>query len=148
TNTVNHFPTHYKVPNFRVEGWGILTNTACASPYRGAGRVEAVFSMDRILDGIARELSLDPVEVRRRNIVRVADMPYSSGLIYRDGVPVTYSGLNFEKLLDAALERGDYDGWRKRQAELRTRGRHVGIGVASYVEAGGIGPCEGATVSV
>jgi carbon-monoxide dehydrogenase large subunit len=148
TNTVNHFPTHYKVPNFRVEGWGILTNTACASPYRGAGRVEAVFSMDRILDGVARELSLDPVEVRRRNIVRVADMPYSSGLIYRDGVPVTYSGLNFEKLLDAALERGDYDGWRKRQAELRAKGGHVGIGIASYVEAGGIGPCEGATVSV
>lgn len=148
TNTVNHFPTHYKIPNFRVEGWGILTNTACASPYRGAGRVEAVFSMDRILDAVGREIGLDPVQVRRRNIVTVADMPYSSGLIYRDGVRVTYSGLNFEKLLDTALERTDYEGWRRRQRDWRAQGRHVGIGIGSYVEAGGIGPCEGATVSV
>jgi carbon-monoxide dehydrogenase large subunit len=148
TNTINHLPTHYKVPSLRVEGWGILTNTPCASPYRGAGRVEAVFTMDRVLDAIARETGLDPLEVRRRNIVRCEDMPYRSGLIYRDGVPVCYDNLDFERLLETATVKGDYAGWRKRQAEGRAEGRRIGIGIGSYVEAGGIGPCEVATVTV
>ncbi|SCK14267.1 carbon-monoxide dehydrogenase large subunit [Variovorax sp. HW608] len=148
TNTVNHLPTHYKIPALRVEGWGILTNTPSASPYRGAGRVEAVFTMDRVLDAIARETGLDPVEVRRRNIVRREDMPYRSGLIYRDGVPVCYDNLDFERLLEAALEKGDYAGWRRRQADAKAQGRRIGIGIGSYVEAGGIGPCEGATITI
>src|SRR5258706_530144 len=130
-NTVNHLPTQYKIPNLRVDGLSILTTTPCGSPYRGAGRVEAVFTMDRILDAVARETGLDPVEVRRRNLVRREDMPYRSGLIYRDGAPVTYDEMDFETLLEDALARSDYWGWRERQAELRAQGRLIGLGVSS-----------------
>ena len=148
TNTVNHLPTHYRIRNIRVEGWSIMTNTVPVSPYRGAGRVQAVFTMDRILDAIARATGLDPAEVRRRNIIRPEEMPFRNGLIYRDGNPVTYEGIDFPAMLEAALERSDYKGWRERQRKAREQGRFIGIGISSYVEAGGMGPCEGATVGI
>jgi carbon-monoxide dehydrogenase large subunit len=148
TNTVNHLHTHYKIPNFRAEAWSITTNHAPVTPYRGAGRLEATFTMDRVLDILARKASLDPLEVRKRNLISKADMPYSSGLIYRDGVPVVYDDTDLELLLNTAIAKSDYQGWRERQAQLRQQGRSIGIGISSYVEAGGIGPCEGATVQV
>ncbi|MBX3535416.1 MAG: xanthine dehydrogenase family protein molybdopterin-binding subunit [Xanthobacteraceae bacterium] len=147
-NTINHLTTHYKVPALRIEGWAISTNTPPGSPYRGAGRVEAVFTMDRVLDAIARETNLDPLEVRKKNIVTPADMPYRNGQIYRDGVPVEFDGIDFPLLLKKAVERADYDGWRKRQKELRAQGRAIGIGIGSYIEAGGLGPCEGSRVKI
>lgn len=147
-NTINHLTTQYKVPALKIEGWAIATNTPPGSPYRGAGRVEAVFTMDRVLDAIARETGLDPLEVRRRNIVTPADMPYRNGQIYRDGVPVEYKDIDFPLLLEKAIRRVDYAGWRERQKELRTNGRYIGIGIGSYVEAGGLGPCEGSRVKI
>ncbi len=147
-NTVNHLTTHYKVPALAIEGWAISTNTPPGSPYRGAGRVEAVFTMDRALDAVARETGLDPIEVRNRNIVTPADMPYRNGQIYRDGVPVEYHDIDFPLLLKKAAECIDYQGWRERQKDLRARGRHIGIGIGSYVEAGGLGPCEGSTIKI
>jgi carbon-monoxide dehydrogenase large subunit len=147
-NTLNHLTTHYKVPNLRVEGWAIATNTPPGSPYRGAGRVEAVFTMDRTLDAVARATGLDPIDVRLKNIVMPADMPYRNGMIYRDGVPVSYDAIDFPLLLSTAKEHAEYDLWRQRQKEYRAAGRSIGIGVSSYVEAGGLGPCEGATISV
>lgn len=147
-NTINHLTTHYKVPSLKIEGWAISTNTPPGSPYRGAGRVEAVFTMDRVLDAIARETGLDPLEVRRRNIVTPADMPYRNGQIYRDGVPVEYSDIDFPLLLDKAVARVDYQNWRARQQDLRKQGRYIGIGIGSYVEAGGLGPCEGSRVKI
>lgn len=147
-NTINHLTTHYKVPNLRIEGWAIATNTPPNTPYRGAGRIEAVFTMDRALDAVAREIGADPVAVRRKNIVSLADMPYRNGQIYRDGVPIAYDGLDFPHLLDTALKRADYDGWRERQKAMRAAGRAIGIGVSSYVEGGGLGPCEGSTVKI
>jgi aerobic carbon-monoxide dehydrogenase large subunit len=148
TNTANHLPTHYKIPNFRIEGWSITTNHAPVTPYRGAGRIEATFTMDRVLDILARKVSLDPLEVRRRNLITKADMPYKSGLIYRDGVPVVYDDTDLESLLNTAIEKSDYHAWRERQAQARQQGRSIGIGISSYVEGGGIGPCEGATVQI
>ncbi len=147
-NTVNHLTTHYKVPALEIEGWAISTNTPPGSPYRGAGRVEAVFTMDRVLDAIAKETGLDPLEVRNRNIVTPADMPYRNGQIYRDGVPVEYHDIDFPLLLSKAAACVDYHGWRDRQKNLRAQGRYVGIGIGSYVEAGGLGPCEGSTVKI
>lgn len=147
-NTINHLSLHYHVPNLRVEAYGVLTNTSCGTPYRGAGRVEAVLTIERLLDAISKELNLDPAEVRRRNLITKEEMPYRPGLIYRDGVPVTYDNLDFPLLFEAALKQADYDGWRTRQQELREKGRLIGIGIASYVEGGGIGPCEGATVTI
>jgi carbon-monoxide dehydrogenase large subunit len=147
-NTINHLTTHYRIPNLRIEGWAVSTNTPPNTPYRGAGRIEAVFTMDRALDAVARKLGMDPVDVRRRNIVTRADMPYKNGQTYRDGVPITYDNLDFPHLLDTALERADYQGWRQKQKQMRAEGRAIGIGVASYVEAGGLGPCEGSTVKI
>jgi aerobic carbon-monoxide dehydrogenase large subunit len=147
-NTVNHLTTHYRIPSLKIEGWAISTNTPPNTPYRGAGRIEAVFTMDRALDAVARKLGMDPVEVRRKNIVTRADMPYKNGQTYRDGVPITYNAMDFPHLLDTALERADYKGWRLRQKQLRAEGRAIGIGVASYVEAGGLGPCEGSTIKI
>ncbi len=86
--------------------------------------------------------------MRLRNIIPAEAMPYRTGLIYRDHVPVLYDGGDYPRMLKAAIARADYHGWRKRQAELRRTGRAVGIGISSYLEAGGIGPCEGATVRV
>ncbi|QDW40573.1 xanthine dehydrogenase family protein [Bradyrhizobium sp. KBS0727] len=148
SNTINHLTTHYKIPAFRFDSQSIATNTVPCCPYRGAGRVEAVFTMDRILDAIARELTIDPVEARRRNIIEAADMPYKSGLIYRDGVPINYKDLDFPLLLERALTKSDYWGWRNRQMDLRQAGRCIGIGISSYVEAGGMGPSETATVQI
>jgi carbon-monoxide dehydrogenase large subunit len=147
-NTINHLTTHYRVPNLRIEGWAVATNTPPGSPFRGAGRVEAVFTLDRILDAVAQKTGIDPADIRRRNIVGPEDMPYANGMTYRDGVPITYQGLDFPKLLETALERADYAGWRERQRAGRLEGRHIGIGISSYVEGGGLGPCEGAAISV
>ncbi len=148
TNTINHMPLQYRVPSIRAEGWSICTHTVPASPYRGAGRLEATFTMDRILDRIARETGLDPLEVRQRNIISAEEMPFKTGLTYRDGVPVRYEGTDFPSMLDAAIARVDYAGWRRRQQEGLEQGRAIGIGKSSYMEAGGVGPCEGATIKV
>jgi carbon-monoxide dehydrogenase large subunit len=149
TNSVNHLPAHYKIPNIRAEGFCVVTNKVPASPYRGAGRPEAVFVMDRLLDLLARKLGMDPAELRFKNVIQPREMPYRSGLTYRDGVPIVYDGGDYPLELRRALELADYDGWRKRQPALRRQGRYVGLGISSYIEAGGIGwPCEGATVKV
>jgi carbon-monoxide dehydrogenase large subunit len=148
TNTVNHMPTHYRIPNIRAEGWSITTNKAPVTPYRGAGRLEATFTMDRILDLVARRTKLDPLDVRRRNIIPGSAMPYKTGLIYRDSVPIEYDGGDYEAMLEKAIGRSDYQEWRKRQQQLRNSPRAIGIGISSYVEGGGIGPCEGATIRI
>jgi len=98
---------------------------------------------------LARRLDMDPAELRFKNLVQPHEMPYRSGLTYRDGVPIVYDGGDYPLELRRALELADYNGWRKRQVELRREGRRIGLGISSYLEAGGIGwPCEGATVRV
>ncbi len=148
TNTVNHVLSHYKVPALRAEGWCVVTNKSEMRPTRGAGRPEAAFVMDRMLDLVARKTGLDPLEVRLRNIIPAGEMPYSNGLTYRDSVPITYDGGDYPLMLRRVAERFDYDGWRRRQKEAREEGRLIGIGISSSLEAGGIGPCEGARISI
>jgi carbon-monoxide dehydrogenase large subunit len=149
TNCVNHMPSHYTIRNIRAEGVCVLTNKVAVSPYRGAGRPEAVFVMDGLLDRLAGELRMDPAELRMKNLIPAEAMPYRPGTIYRDGVPCLYDGGDYPFELCRALELADYDGWRKKQPELRRQGRYVGVGISSYLEAGGVGwPCEGATVKV
>jgi carbon-monoxide dehydrogenase large subunit len=149
TNCVNHMPSHYILPNIRAEGVCVLTNKVPTSPYRGAGRPEAVFVIDSLLDRLARELGMDAAEVRLKNVIPAEAMPYRPGTVYRDGVPCVYDGGDYPFELRKALELADYDGWRKRQAALRAEGRYIGVGISSYLEAGGVGwPCEGATVKV
>jgi carbon-monoxide dehydrogenase large subunit len=145
-NTVAHMLGPFRVRNFSVEVRSVVTNKTPHAPYRGAGRPEAVFVMDRIVDLLAREIGIDPAEIRRRNFVRPEEFPYDVGLLYRDGNPLIYDSGDFPNALEAVLEAIGYAEFRKEQDELRARGIYRGIGLSSYVEGTGIGPYEGAVV--
>ncbi len=145
-NTVAHLLGPHRVPNLDVECRGVVTNKTPNAPYRGAGRPETVFAMDRIVDCLARELRMDPAELRRRNYLSEADMPYELHIPYRDGNPLVYDSGDFKAGLEAALRAVGYDALRVEQAKLRERGIYRGIGLSGYVEGTAIGPYEGATV--
>ena len=145
-NTVGHMLGPFRIPHARFEAKSVVTNKTPHAPYRGAGRPEAVFVMDRMVDRLAREVGLDPAEVRRRNFIRADEMPYDVGLLYRDGNPLVYDGGDFHATLESALQAAGYDGIRREQAALRQRGVYRGVGISSYVEGTGIGPFEGAVV--
>jgi len=149
TNTINHLPSQYRIPAFRAEAFSVVTNKVPSSPYRGAGRPEAILVVERLLDRLAATLGRDPAEIRVRNLISAREMPYRPGLVYRDGVPVSYDGGDYPCELARALDLLEYTGWRARQAELRAEGRAVGLGMAAYLEAGGgVNPGEWATVKV
>jgi len=118
------------------------------APYRGAGRPEAVFVMERCVDLIAAKLSLDPAEVRRRNFVQPEEMPYRAGILYRDGESICYDSGNFPETLARALKAAGYEELRQQQENLRERGRYLGIGIGCYVEGTGVGSYEGAKVRI
>jgi aerobic carbon-monoxide dehydrogenase large subunit len=145
-NTVAHLLGPHRVPHLAVECRGVVTTKVANAPYRGAGRPEAVFAMDRIVDRLARELGMDPAALRRRNYLSAADLPYELAIPYRDGNPLVYDSGDFRATLDAALDAIGYDRLRAEQAELRREGVHRGLGISGYVEGTAIGPYEGATV--
>ena len=145
-NTVAHLLGPHRVPNLRVECRGVVTNKTPNAPYRGAGRPETVFAMDRIVDRLAQALRMDPAELRRRNYLGESDMPYELGIPYRDGNALVYDSGDFKAGLEAALSAAGYDALRKEQAALRSKGVHRGIGISGYVEGTAIGPYEGATI--
>ena len=122
-NTVNHLPGPYRVPNYRNIGTSYVTNKTQNAAYRGAGRPEAVFVMERLLDIGARRLGLDPIDVRRRNLVQPGEMPYRSGITYKDGVRVAYDPGDFPAALDRALELlGHGELLARRAAQAPRRG--------------------------
>lgn len=147
-NTAAHIQGPYKIANLSVSGTCVSTNKVPNAPYRGAGRPEAVFAMERCVDMIAARLALDPAEVRRRNFVAADEMPYNAGILYRDGEPVCYDSGNFPETLARALHAAGYDQFRARQEELRKAGRYLGIGIGCYVEGTGVGSFEGAKVRI
>jgi len=132
----------YDIPAASVELVGAATNKVPLGPYRGAGRPEAAFVVERMVDLIAQELGLDPVEVRRRNFIPPERFPYPTPLGF------TYDSGNYAQALDRALERIGYDRWRHEQRRARTQGRLIGIGLAVYVERAGSGLWESAAVLV
>ena len=142
------FPGPYVVPAFRFETKVVLTNRVPTTVVRGAGRPQAVFAMERLMDRIAHELKLDRAEVRRRNMIGPERMPYSVGLVFRDGKPLVYASGDFPKSQRRAMAMADYAGFRARQARARAAGRFIGIGIANYVEGTGLGPFEGVTVRI
>ena len=147
-NTVNHLPGPYRVPAYRASGKSVVTTKMANAAYRAAGRPEAVFVMERLMDLAARRLGLDPAELRRRNLVRAEEMPYRPGLTYKDGVAMTYDPGDFPAAFERALALLDYDGWRRRQKAQAASARRIGVGVACYAQGTGLGPYEGATVRV
>lgn len=147
-NTINHLPGPYRIPNYRAIGHNVVTHKTFAAAYRGAGRPEAAFVLDRLLDRAARRLGVDPAELRLKNMVRPDEMPYRTGLTYRDGVPIAYDPADYPRMFESALARLDYAKWRKEQAHRAEGTKPIGIGLSAYVEGTGLGPFEGADVRV
>ncbi|GAA1293804.1 aerobic carbon-monoxide dehydrogenase large subunit [Saccharothrix xinjiangensis] len=144
--TSTQLPGPYRLGAYRVEFRSLYTNTAVVTPYRGAGRPQGAFVMERTLDAIARFLGADRAEVRRRNLIRPSEMPYDQGLTFQDGRPLVYDSGDYPALLDTALTRS---GWRDFATRReREPGKRLGIGIACYVEGTGMGPYEGARVQV
>src|SRR5258706_10885003 len=141
-------PGPYVVPAFRFEATVVLTNRVPTTVVRGAGRPQAVCAMERLMDRVARELDIDRAELRRRNMIGPEQMPYSVGLVFRDGKPLVYASGDFPKSQERAVARADYQEFRARQSKARAEGRYRGIGLANYVEGTGLGPFEGVTVRV
>jgi carbon-monoxide dehydrogenase large subunit len=144
--TTSTVPGPYHVPNIHIELLACYTNMVPTSSVRGAGRPQAVFAMERMMDRIAEHLGLDPATVRERNLIQADEFPYEVGITFRDGSPLTYDSGDFPALLSGTLERLDYANARAEQERLRAEGRLVGIGLAVYVEGCGLGPYEGAKV--
>lgn len=161
----------YVVPNYTTEFKVVFTNKTIVAPYRGAGRQHGVFVMERLLDLAAKELGLDPVEIRRRNLIPPDQFPWNNEIIYQDFAPLRYDSGNYEAVLNKAKEM---IGWEKFREARRQGGEEeqwstgigqnlkskipkghnvqnpklVGIGLVMYVEGTGIGPYEGARVQV
>src|SRR5579884_1215605 len=147
-NSATHLVGAYRVPSLDVEVAVYYTNKAHFAPYRGAGRPEAAFAMDRILDCAARELGLDPAELRRRNLITPAEMPYDTGIMGRDGQTASYDSGDYPACFAEALRLVDYDGVRREQPALWARGIYRGVGLSAYAESTGSGPFEGAVVGL
>lgn len=147
-NTINHLCSPYKVAHYRSECANVVTNKMFSAAYRGAGRPEAAFVMDRVLDIAARRLKLDPAEIRRRNFIVPADMPYRPGLIYKDGVPIVYDPGDFPADFEKLLELIGYEENRAAQKKRRGDVRRLGIGLSCYLHGSALGPYEGANVRV
>lgn len=148
-NTAVHLPGPYKLDNFAVRARIASTNKVPNAPYRGAGRPEASFAMERIIDLIATELGRDPAEVRMTNLVPAAEMPYHLGIPYRDGEPIVYDSGDYPKALQCVLDAiGGVEAFRARQRKAREQGRYLGLGLGCYVEGTGVGPFESATVRI
>jgi len=148
-NTAVHLIGPYRIPNYEVSITIVATNKTPNAPYRGAGRPEAAFVMERLMDLIARSLGLDPVAVRLANMIGPEEMPYDVGLPYRDGVPVIYDGGDYPAALRQAVDAlGGLAAIRHEQKEAWRQGRCIGLGIGCYVEGTGAGPFEGATVRI
>ena len=139
----------YDVPSYDSTFTAVFTSLPIVTPYRGAGRQHGVFVIERLMDFAARELDIDRVEIRRRNLIAPDAFPYNNEIIYQDFAPLEYDSGNYEAALDRALALIDYRRFiADEQPRLRAQGRRLGIAVACYVEGTGIGPYEGAKVQV
>lgn len=140
-NTIAHLAGPYRVPHFEAAAAAVITNKTPTAPYRGAGRPEAVFAVERILDRAAHALGVDPLALRLQNLVRPDEMPFERGTLYRDGRPIVLDGGDYPAALRTAAKVVG-------RAQPDDEGRLLGVGFACYVEGTGIGPYESARVTV
>ncbi len=138
----------YKPGAYRVEFWSLYTNTVIVTPYRGAGRPQGVFAMERTMDAIAAFLGLDRAAVRERNFIQPDEMPYDHRMTFQDGRPLIYDSGDYPAALEKVKKLVGWDEFEAYREQARLEGRRVGIGLACYVEGTGVGPYEGAFVRV
>ena len=138
----------YKPGAYRAEWQSLYTSTVIVTPYRGAGRPQGVYAMERTLDAIADYLALDRTEVRARNFIQPDEMPYDQGLTFQDGRPLIYDSGDYPALLEKLKKLAGWDDFESYREQARAMGRRVGIGIGCYVEGTGVGPYEGGHVLV
>ena len=138
----------YKPGAYRVEFTSLYTNTVIVTPYRGAGRPQGVYAMERAMDAIAAHLVKDRAHVRAVNFIRPDEFPYDQGLTFQDGRPLIYDSGDYPAMLDKLKALVDWDGFAALKQEAAAQGRRIGLGIACYVEGTGVGPYEGAHVQV
>jgi carbon-monoxide dehydrogenase large subunit len=131
TNNVGGIAGVYTTPAIHVQTTGVFSNTTPTGPYRGAGRPEATYAIERVIDVAARELKIDSIELRRRNLIPSTAMPFKTGLVF------TYDCGDFARGMDMALALADRDGFEKRRAEARRHGKLRGLGIANPIEVAG-----------
>jgi aerobic carbon-monoxide dehydrogenase large subunit len=131
TNNVGGVAGVYTTPAIHLQTTGVFSNTTPTGPYRGAGRPEATYAIERVIDVAALELKIDPVELRRRNLIPATAMPFKTGLVF------TYDCGDFGRGMDMALDLADRAGFEKRRAEARQLGKLRGLGIANPVEVAG-----------
>ena len=138
----------YKPGAYRCEFWSLYTNTVLVTPYRGAGRPQGVFAMERTMDAIADYLGIDRAEVRSRNFILPEEMPYDHGLLFQDGRPLKYDSGDFPASLDKLKKLVGWDDFEAYRAQAELEGRKVGLGIGCYVEGTGVGPYEGGHIII
>ena len=138
----------YKPGAYRCEFWSLYTNTVIVTPYRGAGRPQGCFAMERTMDAIADFLGLDRAEVRSRNFILPAEMPYDHGLLFQDGRPLKYDSGDFPATLAKLKALVGWDDFAAYRERAESQGRRVGLGIGCYVEGTGVGPYEGGHLQV
>jgi aerobic carbon-monoxide dehydrogenase large subunit len=147
-NAMIHSVGSYVIPNLDLRFRGVVTTTTPVGAYRGAGRPYGTGVIERAMDALARALRMDPVELRRRNLIPADRHPYATGLTTAGRGPVDYDSGDYPRCMALALEALDHAAARREQARLRAQGRYLGIGVVNYVEATATVPNESAVVRV
>lgn len=138
----------YKPGAYRVRFESLFTNTVMVTPYRGAGRPQGCFVMERTMDAIAAELGVDRATVRATNFIQPDEFPYDHGLVFQDGRELEYDSGDYPASLDKLKALIGWDDFPALKAQAAAEGRRLGIGLACYVEGTGVGPYEGAHVHV
>jgi carbon-monoxide dehydrogenase large subunit len=139
----------YRIPNIWVEFTAVYTPTVPVTPYRGCGRPQSCFAIERAMDQLADELGLDRFEVRRRNLIAENEFPYDrNGLLFADGLKVSLDSGQYHKALAMMEEQLAPGSFSAEQAKAREEGKYLGLGLAFYVEGTGLGPYEGGHIRI
>ncbi len=148
-NTQSHAMGGYDVANFYSEIKVVFTNKIIATPIRGAGRPQGIYVVERLLDLASKELGIDPIEIRKRNFIPPDKFPYEHVIIDQAFSPLILDSGNYLPVLEKAAKLIGYDQFvKEEQPRLRAQGRHAGIGIVSFIETTGVGPYEGARITV
>jgi carbon-monoxide dehydrogenase large subunit len=130
--SIRFIPEAYDIQTLHIMSQGLFTNTAQSGPYRGAGRPEAAYFMERLIEHAAREIGMDPAEIRRRNLIPPAKLPYATPTLWN------YDSGEFQRLMDKCIELSDWKGFAARKTASEKNGRMRGRAVTYYIEFGGI----------
>jgi carbon-monoxide dehydrogenase large subunit len=148
-NTESHAMGAYDIPNYFSDLTVVFTNKIFTSPIRGAGRPQGIFLVERLLDIAAKELDIDPIEIRLRNFIPPDAFPYDREIIDQAFAKLIFDSGNYRPVMERAAEMIGYEQFiMEEQPRLRAQGRKVGIGIISFVETTGVGPYEGARVTI